>query len=274
MTVNASNARIYGSDSDSIYLAPIGTPLPTSLDEALDVAFEDVGWLHADGITEALTGSKTALRGHQGNRVVRTRMDTPGTTIAFHALESKAQTKSLRYVEKAVTVSGGVRKSTRSPGQKVSPRAAVVDIFDADDITVKERWVIDRLEIVSDGDRVFANSDISGFPSLGEIISDYTVFEGTTDSVTGWDVAITGTPTGGTYVLTFNGYATSPLAYNATTTAVAAAIEALSGVSGLSDVLASGTAAAYTLTFPSDVTLTVAASLTGGSDAAATVTPS
>lgn len=274
MTVNSANARIFGSDSDSIHLAPIGTALPTSITDALDVAFEDVGWLHSDGITEAFTGSKSEIRGHQGNRVVRTRMDTPGTTIGFHALESKAQTKSLRYVESAVTVAGGIRTSTRSPGQKVSARAAVIDIFDADDITVKERWVIERLEIVADGDRVFVNSDIAGFPFLGEVISDYTIFEGGADSVADWDVAITGTPTGGTYVLTFNGYSTAGLAYNATTSAVAAAINALSGVTGLSGVTATGTASAYTLAFPSGVTLSVAEALTGGTTPDVTVTAS
>jgi len=272
MTVNSALARIFGSDSDSIYLAPIGTTLPTSIDAALDSAFEDVGWIHSDGITEAFMGSKTEIRGHQGARIVRTHMDTPGTTIAFHALESKPQTKSLRYDEKDVTTAAGVRKSTRSPGQKISARAAVVDIFDADDVTVKERWVFERVEVSPDGERVFVNSDISGFPFLAQVISDYDVFEGTPEAVTDWDVAITGTPTGGSYVLTFDGYATAGLAYNATPTAVAAAINALSGVTGFATVTASGTAAAYELVFPVGVSLSATHSFTGGTTPAVTAT--
>lgn len=181
MAVNSANARIFGNDADAIYLAPIGTTLPTDIDGDLDSAFEDVGWLHSDGITEAFTGSKSEIRGHQGQKVVRTRMETPGTTIGFHALESKEQTKSLRYDEKSATTTGGVRKVTRGAGQKVSPRAAVIDIFDADDVTVKERWIIARLEIVPDGDRVYSGEDIAGFPFLGEIIGDYIVLETVTD---------------------------------------------------------------------------------------------
>lgn len=177
MTVNSANARIYGSDSDSIYLAPIGATPPTEISGLPGAAYEDIGWLHSDGITEAFTGSKSEIRGHQGQRVVRTRMESPGTTISFHALESKAQTKSLRYDEKTVTDTGGVRRVTRGAGQKVSARAAVIDIFDADDVTVKERWIIPRLEITPDGDRVFTGSDIAGFPFIGEIIGDYTVLE-------------------------------------------------------------------------------------------------
>lgn len=177
MTVNASNARIFGSDNDAIYLAPVGTTPPATIIAVPAAGYEDVGWLHTDGITEAFTGSKTEIRGHQGARVVRTRMETPGTTISFHALESKDQTKALRYDEKSSTVATGVRTVQRGAGQKVSARAAVIDIFDADDVTVKERWIIPRLEISPDGDRVFANTDIAGFPFIGEIIGNYTVLE-------------------------------------------------------------------------------------------------
>ena len=173
MTANAANARIFGSDSDAIYLAPLGTTLPTTISESLDSAFEDVGWLHEDGVTESATGSKEVIRGHQGNGVVRTRISEPGTTVAFVALEDKAQTRALRYNIKTTTTSVGVRKETRSPGQKVSPRACVIDRFDADDVTIAERIIIARLEIVPDGDRVFVNSDIAAYPFSGEIIGDY-----------------------------------------------------------------------------------------------------
>lgn len=177
MTVKAENARIFGSDLDAIYLAPVGTTLPTTINGTLDAAFEDVGWLHTDGITEALTGSVEKVRGHQGNNVVRTRISEPGTTVSFVALETKAQTQSLRYHEKNVdTAVAGVRKVTRGAGQRVSRRAAVVDIFDADNTTVKERYVIEVLEISPNGDKVINNADISGFPFIGEIIGDYTHF--------------------------------------------------------------------------------------------------
>lgn len=274
MAVNSANARIFGSDSDAIYLAPLGTPLPTSINDPLDGAFEDIGWLHSDGITETFTGSKSEIRGHQGQRVVRTRIETPGTTISFHALESKAQTRSLRYDEKSVTTVNGVRTVTRGAGQKVSPRAAVIDVFDADDITVKERHVIERFEVTPDGDRVFAGTDIAGFPFLGEIIGDYTSFEGVAASLldTDWLVTISGTPAGGTYTLSVNGFSTAPIAYNAVATAVAAAINALSGVTGVSGVV--GSSSPIELVFQNPVALTADGSnLTGGTNPDVTVTP-
>lgn len=175
MATNAELARIFGGDADAIYLAPVGTALPATIDGDPGNDFEDVGWLHSDGITEGATGSVEKVRGHQGNGVVRTRISEPGTTVAFVALESKALTRELRYDVKSATSVAGVRTEKRTPRQKVTAMAAVIDMFDADDETVKERYLIPRLEIAPTGDRVFVNSDISGFSFTSEIIGDYDV---------------------------------------------------------------------------------------------------
>lgn len=175
MTVNAELARVYGSDADAIHLAPLTATSPSTISAAL-TGYEDVGWLHSDGVTETATGSSTQIRGHQGNRVVRSRIESGGTQIQFVALEDKALTRELRYALKEdATTAAGVRTEKRSAGQRVAVRKAVIDFFDADDVTVKERWIIDRLEIFPNGDRVYVNNDIAAFPFMGEIIGDYTV---------------------------------------------------------------------------------------------------
>lgn len=185
MGVNPNNAFIAGSDLDAIYLAPIGTPLPTDIDSPLDPAFEHIGWLHSDGITESATGSKTEIRGHQGQKVVRTRMDTPGTNFSFTALESKPQTNALRYDEKSETITGNVRKTRRTPGQKVSPRAAVIDTFDADFTERKQRRAIDHVDITPNGDRQYVGTDIAGYPFMADVISDYDSWETLSDEAEG-----------------------------------------------------------------------------------------
>lgn len=173
MAVNSLLARIYGSEADAIYLAPLGTTLPTGL-AAVGPGFEEVGWLDTDtGVTETATGSVTKLRGHQGNGVVRTRMEETGTQIAFTALESKALTMGLRYDEREVTTTAGVRHARRSPGQKVKAMAAVIDLKDADDETVMERFCIPRFEIAPNGDRVNIATALAAFPFIGEVIGFY-----------------------------------------------------------------------------------------------------
>jgi hypothetical protein len=98
-------------------------------------------------------------------------------------------------------------------------------------------------------------------------------------------VTITGTPTGGTFTLTFAGQTTAPIAFNATAAAVASALNALTNVgiqSGNTNVAASGgplPGTAVTVTFQNDLgtqglpLMTAnSALLTGG--ASPTATPS
>lgn len=92
-------------------------------------------------------------------------------------------------------------------------------------------------------------------------------------------VTITGTPTGGTFTLTFGGQTTGPIAYNATAATVQAALEALSNVDP-GDIVATGgplPGTAVTLTFGGRLVgdqaqLTATGSLTGGTTPAVTVT--
>ena len=91
-------------------------------------------------------------------------------------------------------------------------------------------------------------------------------------------VTISGSPTGGTFTLTYSGQTTSAIAYNAAASAVEDALEALSNI-GIGDVSVEGSAGGpYTVTFretlgEQDVALMTAsgASLTGGSSPAVAV---
>ncbi|NUP69307.1 MAG: hypothetical protein HOW71_44880 [Nonomuraea sp.] len=92
-------------------------------------------------------------------------------------------------------------------------------------------------------------------------------------------VTITGTPTGGTYTLTFSGQTTSAIAYNATASAVQSALEALSNIAS-GDVTCAGgphPGTPVTVTFGgayagADVPqMTATGSFTGGTTPAVTV---
>jgi hypothetical protein len=93
-------------------------------------------------------------------------------------------------------------------------------------------------------------------------------------------VTITGTPTGGTYTLTFNSQTTAAIPYNATATQVQNALVALSNI-GSGDVLCAGgphPATAITVTFQGNLAggdvpqMTATGSLTGGTTPTVTVT--
>lgn len=94
-------------------------------------------------------------------------------------------------------------------------------------------------------------------------------------------VTITGTPTGGSFTLTFNGQTTAAIAYNAAASAVVTALTALSNI-GVGNVTATGGAlpgSAVVVSFagllgnlPQNVMTASGAGLTGGSSPAVTVT--
>lgn len=92
-------------------------------------------------------------------------------------------------------------------------------------------------------------------------------------------LSITGTPTGGTFTLTFRGYTTAAIAYNAASSAVVSALEALSTI-GTGGVTATGGPLPGTpvvLTFANQLSgqalplITVTGSFTGGTTPAGSV---
>lgn len=95
-------------------------------------------------------------------------------------------------------------------------------------------------------------------------------------------VTITGTPTGGTFTLTFNGQTTAPIAYNAAASAVVSALAALSNIADSGDVSGTGGAlpgTAVDITFGGTyagvnvpVMTASGAGLTGGTTPAVAVT--
>jgi hypothetical protein len=91
-------------------------------------------------------------------------------------------------------------------------------------------------------------------------------------------VTITGTPTGGTFTLTFSGQTTAAIAYNATAATVSAALAALSNIGSNNVGVTGATAGPYTVMFQgalatTDVAqMTATPSLTGGTSPTVTVT--
>jgi hypothetical protein len=96
-------------------------------------------------------------------------------------------------------------------------------------------------------------------------------------------ITITGTPTGGTFTLSFCGYTTTPLAYNAANAAVIAALEALPNIGAGGVTAGSGgplPGTALTVAFAGGLAgqpvpaMTATASFTGGTTPAIAITRS
>lgn len=93
-------------------------------------------------------------------------------------------------------------------------------------------------------------------------------------------VTISGTPTGGTFTLTFRGQTTSAIAYNAASGAVQSALQALSTIGSGNATVTGSAGGPYTVTFASFLAatnvpqMTATSSLTGGTNPSVAVSTS
>lgn len=126
---------------------------------------------------------------------------------------------------------------------------------------------------IKGGQGVLETGQVMAFETASE---KWVKYAGSTDEVQ--TVTITGTPSGGTFTLTYSGQTTGPIAYNAPAATVQAALVALSNID-TGDVGVSGSAGGpYTVTFTGALAdenlaqMTATGSFTGGSSPAVNVT--
>ena len=88
-----------------MYIAPTGTDLPTDATTALDAAFNCVGYVSEDGITNASDTDNTEVKDMGGVTVLK-EISSYGETYQFAMLELNENSAKLRYGSENVTVSG------------------------------------------------------------------------------------------------------------------------------------------------------------------------
>ena len=88
-----------------VYIAPSGTALPTDATGALDAAFNCVGYVSEDGITNASDTDNTEVKDMGGVTVLK-EISSYGETYQFAMLELNENSAKLRYGSENVTVSG------------------------------------------------------------------------------------------------------------------------------------------------------------------------
>lgn len=170
--LDAGNARIFGSDKDAVHIGPLGTVLPTTL-AAPGPALVHAGWLGPDGTTMGGDSSVNRLRGHQGGRVVRSKIPESGTNFTFVCLETTALTLGLQHNIKEHTTTAGVTTMRVSAGKKIETRSFVLDFYDEDETELQYRYTIPRGEIGERSEVKLTNKDITAYSFNVEVIGDF-----------------------------------------------------------------------------------------------------
>lgn len=154
----------------AVYVAPIGTDLPTSTTEALDDAFESLGYLSEDGLVNSNSPESDAIKAWGGDTVLVVN-STKDDTFALTLIEALNE-KVLKVVYGAGNVSG-----TLSAGISVNANSS-----DADELSwvfdmimrdgVKKRIVVPFAKLTKIGDVSYTDSDAVGYEITIQALPD------------------------------------------------------------------------------------------------------
>lgn len=264
-----------------VWIAPAGTAKPADLSNP-GSPWAELGHTSIDdGMTITRDGGDSEVLGTWQNPSLRERRDPVVFALTLHLLQIDNNTLDLYFGGGDVSVEGvfGVNLISQP-----AERAMFIKIVDGSN---EFPFYIPKTSIASDDD---VEADVEAFLAwpiratiLGVTGSNLMEFYGDqlglhTNEVQ--SIAITGAPTGGTFVLHLDGEDTTAIPYNATAADVATALKALSNV-GPNDVTSSGGAlpsAPVVITFVGNLAgtdvpqMTATGSFTGGTTPAIAVT--
>src|SRR5688500_7070891 len=126
MPLTSDNVRV--GVTGAIYLAPAGTALPESATEALDGAFDELGYMDESGVVETQGETTNNIKAWQNSAVVRKILTEHDLTYAFTALETNPVVLEAYY--------GNYTSGVVEIKGEVAPNVVwVIDVIDGDEET-------------------------------------------------------------------------------------------------------------------------------------------
>ena len=100
-------AATLADSGGAVYIAPLGTTVPTDLTADLPAPWTDLGWVGEDGFTYSAQRSVTKHKSF-GGETVKTTQDSFESTFRFALLETSADVLGVVYGTDNVTEADGV----------------------------------------------------------------------------------------------------------------------------------------------------------------------
>lgn len=159
-TNNAANVSVgKGVPGNYANSAPIGTTLPVSIDEDLDEAFDNLGLIGEDGITNSIEEDTENIVDMNGDTVLVTRSSRE-ETYNFILIETKKNSLGEKYGHTNVTDAEGVI-TVKHNAKDRSPRVYVFD-FELTDGR-RQRTVIPNGKVTEVGETVYNSTEAIGY---------------------------------------------------------------------------------------------------------------
>lgn len=155
--VTAAKPKVGGA----IFIAPVGTALPTDAATALDNAFKELGYASEDGLTNSNTPENETVRAWGGD-VVLTLTTSREDTFSLTLIEAtNIEVLKLVYGDENVTGTLATGITIKSNAKELEEHAFVVDMV-LKNGTAK-RIVIPQAKVSEIGEITYQDSDAVGY---------------------------------------------------------------------------------------------------------------
>lgn len=145
-----------------IYVAPLGTTLPTDVKTPLPSAFKSLGFVSSDGLVNGQTLDTDDLQAWGGNTVLT--LSTSSSDEFDYVLIESMNVEVLKFVYGEENVSGtldtGIKVAVDSKPRQMKVFAVEMILREG----VAKRIVIPKGEPILNGDISYTDGDATGFP--------------------------------------------------------------------------------------------------------------
>lgn len=152
----------------AVFIAPIGTTLPTDAATELDEAFECLGYISEDGVTITEERDSESITAWGGDAVYTTQTSYT-ESFAFTPIEINPVVAKAQYGDGNVTVESG--KMTIIHNSKEVP-AKVIVIETVPNSKTVDRFVVPNAKLTEKGDLTLTDSDPMGRESTYTAMPD------------------------------------------------------------------------------------------------------
>lgn len=164
--VSAGKPKITGS----IFVAPVGTTLPTDTAASLDAAFKNMGYVSDAGVVNGTAMSTTKIKAWGGDTVLVIQA-SKDDTFKFSLIEVKNE-DVLKFVYGSDNVTGTLATGLRvAVNSKETPEVAIVIDMILSDNTAK-RTVLPDVKISAVDDITYADNTVIGYGTTVDCIPD------------------------------------------------------------------------------------------------------
>lgn len=167
--VDQTAVRVGTASGAGLFLAPLGTTLPTDAEGTLDAAFYTVGYISDEGVTVGSDLSSEDLFAWQAASPIRTLLTDRTYTFEFTMVETEAETLAL-YFDSTATGDLDSGLSVPIPDQPEGNHYAAV--IEAKDGSTTTRLVFGKVTLSDAGDVELTRSSLQGFPVTLKTLAD------------------------------------------------------------------------------------------------------